>query len=175
MITIENVLAVDKDRESVWKFFNDVSAIAGCVPTCKSFRVIDENTVDCDLRLKLGVIPLDSKARVAITQRTGNRILEARGETEPGEVTRKFGKVATETKTQLHIILKLDEDGPSRTKVHFQIHADAVGQMKRIYESIIKGQQAKLEAQFVANVEKVLGAKVLIEGLPTEGLEAASM
>jgi carbon monoxide dehydrogenase subunit G len=174
MITIENVLAVGKDIGSVWKFFNDVSSIAGCVPTCKSFRVVDENTVDCDLRLKLGLIPLDSKARVMITNRSGNRHLEARGETEPGDVTRKFGKVASETKTKLHIILNLDEDGPDKTKVHFQIHADAVGQMKRIYESIISGQRAKLEAQFVANVEKVLGAKVIIEGLPKESRQAAS-
>jgi carbon monoxide dehydrogenase subunit G len=174
MITIENVLAVEKDIESVWKFFNDVSSIAGCVPTCKSFRVVDENTVDCDLRLKLGLIPLDSKARVMITDRSGSRHLEARGETEPGEVTRKFGKVATETKTKLHIILNLDEDGPNKTKVHFQINADAMGQMKRIYESIISGQRAKLEAQFVANVEKVLGAKVVIEGMPKESLQAVS-
>ncbi len=173
MITIENVLVVDKDRESVWKFFNDVSSIAGCVPTCKSFKVVDENTVDCELRLRLGLIPLDSKARVMITRREGNRLLEARGETEAGEATRKFGKVATETKTQLHIILRMDEDGPNQTKVHFQIRADAVGQMRRIYESIIKGQRAKLEAQFVANVEKVLGANVVIEGLSPEGLEGA--
>jgi carbon monoxide dehydrogenase subunit G len=174
MITIENVLAVEKDIESVWKFFNDVTSIAGCVPTCKSFRVVDENTVDCDLRLKLGLIPLDSKARVMITDRSDHRHLEARGETEPGEVTRKFGKVASETKTKLHIILNFDENGPNKTKVHFQIHADAVGQMKRIYESIISGQRAKLESQFVANVEKVLGAEVVIEGMPKESLQAVS-
>jgi carbon monoxide dehydrogenase subunit G len=169
MITIENVLVLEKDRETVWKFFNNVSSIAGCVPTCKSFRVIDENTVDCDLRLKLGLIPLDSKARVMITDRSGDRHLEARGETEPGEVTKKFGKVAEETKTKLHIILDLDEDGPNRTKVHFQIRADAMGQMRRIYESIINGQRAKLEAQFVANVGKVLGTKVVLGNpLPKE-------
>ena len=82
--------------------------------------------------------------------------------------------MASETKTKLHIILELDEYGPNRTKVHFQINADAMGQMKRIYESIISGQRAKLEAQFVANVEKVLGAKVVIEGMPKESEQAAS-
>ena len=54
-----------------------MSSIAGCVPTCKSFRVVDENTVDCDWRLKLGLIPLDSKARVMITSRSGNLHREA--------------------------------------------------------------------------------------------------
>jgi len=166
-------LAVEKDVESVWKFFNDVSSIAGCVPTCKSFRVIDENSVDCDLRLKLGLIPLDSKARVMITERSGNRHLEARGETEPGDMTKRLGKVTTETKTKLHITLDFSEIDSGKTRVHFQIHADAVGQMKRIYESIIGGQRAKLEAKFVENVERVIGAKVVIEGMPAKDLEAA--
>jgi len=57
---------------------------------------------------------------------------------------------------------------------YFQIHADAMGQMKRIYGSIISGQRAKLETQFVANVEKVIGAKVVIEGLPKESERSAS-
>jgi len=170
MITIENVLAAEKDIESVWRFFNDVSSIAGCVPTCKSFQVIDENTVDCELRLKLGLIPLDSRARVAITERRDNRHLEARGETEPGEVTKAFGKVGGETRTKLHILLDFEEIGPDKTRIHFRIHADAVGQMKRIYESIIRGQREKLEAQFVANVAKVLGAKIVIENLQEEAL-----
>jgi len=56
---------------------------------------------------------------------------------------------------------------------HFQLYADAVGQMKKICESIIKGQRAKLEVQFVANVGSVLGAKVVIEGLPAEDMQAA--
>ena len=74
----------------------------------------------------------------------------------------------------LHIILELNEYGPHRTKVHFQINADSMGQMKRIYESIISGQHAKLETEFVANVEKVLNAKVIIEGMPKESEKAAS-
>ena len=87
----------------------------------------------------------------------------------------KIREVASETKTKLHIILDLEEYGPNRTKVHFQIHADAMGQMKRIYELIsISGQRAKLESQFVANVEKVIGAKVVIEGLPKESEQAVS-
>jgi hypothetical protein len=166
MITIENYLTAEKDVESVWKFFNDVEAIAGCVPTCRSFQKIDENTVNCDLRLKLGLIPLDSKAVVSITERKNDRYLEARGETEPGEVTKKFGKLVTESKTKLHIILELEEINPTKTRIHFKINANAVGQMKRIYESIIGGQRAKLESQFVANVGKVMGAPIVIEGLP---------
>lgn len=165
MITIENALIAEKDINTVWKFFNDVNTIAGCIPTCEKHEVIDENTVNCELRLKLGLIPLDSRALVKIIERRDNRHLEAKGETEAGDMTKKFGKVTTETKTKLHIALKLEEVNTSKTRIHFKIDADAVGQMKRIYESIIKGQRQKLEAQFVKNVENALGSKVVIEGL----------
>ncbi len=163
MITLENILVAEKGIDAVWSFFNDVNSVAVCVPTMVKYEVIDENTVYCDLRIRLGLIPLDSKARITITERQGNRHLEARGETEAGEIMKKFGKLATETVTKLHIILDLEEIGPNKTRIHYRINADAVGQMKRIYEAIIKGQRAKMETQFIENVGKGLGTKVVIE------------
>ncbi len=163
MITLENILVAEKGIDTVWSFFNDVNSVAVCVPTMVKYEVIDENTVYCDLRIRLGLIPLDSKARITITERQGNRHLEARGETEAGEIMKKFGKLATETVTKLHIILDLEEINPNKTRIHYRINADAVGQMKRIYEAIIKGQRAKMETQFIENVGKGLGTKVVIE------------
>jgi len=111
----------------------------------------------------LGLIPLDSKARMQITEREGNRRLIAQGQTEAGETLKKFGKLATETVTKLHITVELSEIGPEKTEIHFVINADAHGQMKRIYESVIKGQRAKLEAKFIENVQSALGVKVAIK------------
>ena len=163
MITIENYLIAEKDADAVWNLFNDVGTIAECVPTCKSYEKVDENTVDCALQLKLGLIPLDSKCRMAITDREGDRRLIAQGQTEAGETLKKFGKLATETVTKLHITVEFEEIGADHTQIHFVINADAVGQMKRIYESVIKGQRAKLDAKFIKNVEAALGAKVAVK------------
>jgi carbon monoxide dehydrogenase subunit G len=166
MITVENILTADKDISTIWNLFNDMNTMAGCVPTCVSYEVIDENTVACNLRIKLGMIPLDNKAKVSITERRDNRHLEAKGQTEAGDLMRKFGKVATGTVTQLHIILDLDEIGPNQTRIHFCINADAIGQMKRIYEAVIKTQRDMIETQFVENLEKALKAKIVVEGMP---------
>jgi carbon monoxide dehydrogenase subunit G len=166
MITVENILTADKDINTIWNLFNDMNTMAGCVPTCVSYEVIDENTVACNLRIKLGMIPLDNKAEVSITERRDNRHLEAKGQTEAGDLMRKFGKVATGTVTQLHIILDLDEIGPNQTRIHFCINADAVGQMKRIYEAVIKTQRDMIETQFVENLETALKAKIVVEGMP---------
>ena len=125
--------------------------------------MLHEDTVVYDLRLKLGLIPLDSKATMSITERRANRHLEARGETEAGENLKKFGKVATETVTKLHMVLDLEEIEPQKTRISLRLQADAVGQMKRIYESIIKGQRTKLESQFVNNIGAGLKTEVVIE------------
>lgn len=163
MITLESTLVAEKHIETVWKFFNNVSSVAECVPTMVKYEAVDDETVLCDLRLKLGLIPLDSKAKVSITERRDNRHLEARGETEPGESLKKYGKLATGTVTKLHLIMDLEEVSPDKTRIRFRLNADAVGQMKRVYEAIIRGQRAKLESKFIENIGKGLRASVVIE------------
>ena len=163
MITIESVMRAEKDMDTIWNLFNDINTVAGCVPTCVSYEVIDENTVSCDLRIKLGLIPLDNKAKMSITERKDDRHLEAKGVSEAGEMMRKFGRVATGTVTNLHLILDLEEIGPNETRIRFLANADAVGQMRRIYEAVIKSKREEIETQFMKNIENALGAKVVKE------------
>ncbi len=167
MITIESVMRAEKDMNTIWNLFNDINVVAGCVPTCVSYEVIDENTVSCDLRIKLGLIPLDNKAKMSITERKDDRHLEARGVSEAGDMMRKFGRVATGTVTNLHLILDLEEIGPNETRIRFLAIADAVGQMKRIYEAVIKTKREEIETQFMKNIENALGAKVVKESPAT--------
>ena len=167
MITIESVMRAEKDMNTIWNLFNDINTVAGCVPTCVSYEVIDENTVSCDLRIKLGLIPLDNKAKMSITERKDDRHLEARGVSEAGDMMRKFGRVATGTVTNLHLILDLEEIGPNETRIRFLAIADAVGQMKRIYEAVIKTKREEIETQFMKNIENALGAKVVKESPAT--------
>ena len=163
MISIESVMRAEKDVKSIWDLFNDINTVAGCVPTCVSYDVIDENTVSCDLRIKLGLIPLDNKAKMSITERKDGTHLEAKGVSEAGEMMQKFGRVATGTVTNLHLILDLEEIGPNETRIRFLANADAVGQMKRIYEAVIKTKREEIEIQFMKNIENALGAKVVKE------------
>jgi carbon monoxide dehydrogenase subunit G len=163
MITIESTMRAEKDLNTIWNLFNDINTVAGCVPTCTSYEVIDDNTVACALRIKLGLIPLDNKAKVSITERRDNRHLEAKGVSEAGEMMQKFGKVATGTVTNIHLILDLEEMGPNETRIHFHAKADAVGQMRRIYEAVIKTKREEIETQFVKNLENALGSKVVKE------------
>jgi carbon monoxide dehydrogenase subunit G len=109
------------------------------------------------------LIPLDNKAKMSITERKDDTHLEARGVSEAGEMMQKFGRVATGTVTNLHLILDLEEIGPNETRIRFLANADAVGQMRRIYEAVIKSKREEIETQFMKNIENALGAKVVKE------------
>jgi len=165
MITIESTLVAKRPVEEVWAFFNRVDDLATCVPTCVRHRVVDENTVDCDLRLQLGLIPLENRVRMTVIERRAPVRLVATGISEAGDNLQKFGKVATDTVTKLTMSLDLESLAPGGTRIHYHILADAVGQMKRVYESIIRGQRDKLEQQFVQNVSRALGGAVAREAM----------
>ena len=165
MITIESTLVAKRPVEEVWTFFNRVDDLATCVPTCVRHRVVDEDTVDCDLRLQLGLIPLENRVRMTIIERRGPARLVASGVSEAGDNLKKFGKVATDTVTKLTMSLDLEPLSGDETRIHYLIQADAVGQMKRVYESIIRGQRDKLEQQFVQNVSRALGGAVAREAM----------
>ena len=61
MISLDNILIAEKDVETVWHFFNNVHSVAQCVPTMVNYEVLDDDTVVCDLRLKLGLAAILSQ------------------------------------------------------------------------------------------------------------------
>ena len=113
----------------------------------------------------LMTLPVFSKIRMRVAVLD----LEAKGVSEAGEMMQKFGRVATGTVTNIHLILDLEEMGANETRIHFCANADAVGQMKRIYEAVIKTKREEIETQFIKNLENALAAKVVKEESPAKG------
>jgi carbon monoxide dehydrogenase subunit G len=163
MISLGLNLIVHKPVGIVWRFLNNIEAMASCVPTMAKYRLIDDDTLSCDLRLKLGLIPLESKAEVKITRREENRCLEIEGRTEAGDSLKRFGKLKRDTVTHLKIAIGFEQVGPKETLIYFRLQAQAKGQLKRVYDSIIKGQREKMEDQFIANLDVGLGVKAFVQ------------
>lgn len=61
------------------------------------------------------------------------------------------------------MVLDFEEIESQKTRISLRLQADAVGQMNRIYESMMKGQRSKLESQFVENIFAGLNTKVVID------------
>lgn len=171
MIEINNTLHVRCAIGTVWAFLNNIRTVTTCVPTVVAHKVIDDDTVYCDLRIKLGLIPLDSNATVKIIRREPDRLIKLEGTTEAGESLKKFGRITEDTVTRLFIAIHMAPEGADRTRVRFVLQAEAAGRMKRVYDGILKSQQRKLEEQFVKKLGAGLGAEVvqLGESSPTPG------
>lgn len=170
MIRIENTLRVRRERQEVWGFLNDISALAKCVPQCKKFNIADNDRFDVDLVLRLGRIPLENVAHMEVRERQEPHRLVMSGTTTPGKGLASVARLADGDSgdTRLTIAFGLEEDGGS-TLIHYVIEADASGNLKRVYEGIIRGQRATLETSFVKNVGNVLGAEIeILEPLVAE-------
>jgi carbon monoxide dehydrogenase subunit G len=171
-IQISATIKIASHIDSVWEFFNDINTVAGCMPTVIRYEIADDGVVHCDLRIKLGLIPLDSTARMQITDREVNRRLVVEGETRPGaEMLKRFGKLSNELLTKLHITVDLEALSIVETQICFTLQAEAMGQLHRIYNSIIKSQRDKLLNQLIENIEKAFGTRAVIDEKASEGLK----
>ncbi len=59
--------------------------------------------------------------------------------------------------------LDLEVVDESHCRVRYLITCAATGNLKRIYDAIIRGQRKKLESEFIANVGEILGGVVVEE------------
>lgn len=164
MITIENSFLVDKSIDAVFGLFSQIDKLAWAFPTVSRVDVVDENHVNLGVLLKMGLLPLDNNLSLEITERTAPSKLVAEGVAVPGKGLAGAARIADkEGLTRISMILDLEVVGPEKSRVRYKILADAQGNLKRIYDAIIKGQRAKLESEFIKNVAKILGAPIVEE------------
>ena len=164
MITIENSFLVEKPIGEVFGLFSQIDKLAWAFPTVSRVEVIDETHVNLGVLLKMGLLPLDNNLSLEITEKTAPTRLIAQGVAVPGKGLAGAARIADkEGLTRIAMILDLEDLGPTKSRVRYKITADAHGNLKRIYDAIIKGQRAKLESGFIENVAKILGAPITEE------------
>ena len=65
--------------------------------------------------------------------------------------------------TYIGMTLDLEVVTEERCRVRYLITCDATGNLKRIYDAIIRDQRKKLESEFIANVGEIMGGVVVEE------------
>ena len=164
MITIENSYLADKSTGDVYGLFSQIEKLAWAFPTTNRVEVIDDDHVNLGVLLKLGLLPLDNNLTLEVIERKPPLRLVAEGVALPGKGLARAAKIADKDGlTRITMILDLEEVGPGQCRICYRILADAQGNLKRVYEAIIKGQRAKLESQFIKNVAELLGAPIAQE------------
>lgn len=154
MITVENTYVIKKPMDEIWAFFNNIADLASCVPTTKSFTIIDDDNVDLILRIVLGAIPLENRVSMSIIERRAPRHLVARGVSYSGDAFKKITSVEKDAASEITINLDLEPLNNGETRIIYSMKVEAFGSVKRIYEAILKGQRKKLEQLFLENIRK---------------------
>jgi len=164
MITIENSYLVDKSTTDVYGLFSQIDKLAWAFPTTNRVEVIDDDHVSLGVLLKLGLLPLDNNLTLEVIERKPPSRLIAEGLAVPGKGLARVAKIADKDGlTKITMILDLEAVGLDKCRIYYKIMADAQGNLKRVYEAIIKGQRVKLESQFIKNVAELLGAPIAEE------------
>lgn len=164
MISIENSFLADKSAGEVYGVFSQIEKMAWAFPTVVRVEVIDDDHVNLGLLLKMGLLPLDNNVSLAVIERTAPTRLIAEGIALPGKGLASVARIADkEGMTKISMVLEIEELDILKCRVRYRIQADASGKLKRVYDSIIKGQRVKLESAFISNVGAILGAPIVEE------------
>ena len=166
MIKIRNSFLCDKPIEEVYALFARIDKLAWAFPTVNRVEVIDDDTVAVGILLKMGLLPLDNNLTLEVKERINPSRLVAEGVATPGGGLARAAKLVggeDEGLTYIGMYLDLEVVTPVQCRVRYLITCDATGNLKRIYDAIIRGQRKKLEAEFIANVGEIMGGVVVEE------------
>ncbi len=166
MIKIRNSFLCDKPIEEVFGLFARIDKLAWAFPTVNRVEVIDEDNVAIGILLKMGLLPLDNNLTLQVKERTAPSRLVAEGVATPGGGLARAAKLVggeDEGLTLIGMYLDLEPVEENTCRVKYLITCDATGNLKRIYDAIIRGQRKKLEREFIANVGEILGGVVVEE------------
>ena len=168
MIKIRNSFLCDKPIDEVYGLFARIDKLAWAFPTVNRVEVIDDDNVAIGILLKMGLLPLDNNLTLTVTERVVPTRLVAEGVATPGGGLARAAKLIgkDEGLTYIGLYLDLEVTGDNECRVKYLITCDATGNLKRIYDAIIRGQRKKLESEFIANVGELMGGDVVEEQAP---------
>lgn len=175
MIHFEDKVEFDISIESMWKIVNDKEVMAKCIPTLKTYRIVDDDHVEGIVRVQLGLIPVESRVTLEVVERAAPyRVVgkgvsfigeslasQVKGELKPGGVNKDSVGVFT-------VSVNLERNGFRKTQAVVTIDVEAEGKLKRIYDSIMAKKLPSLRAEFLERITAVIGERLGEEPAKTQ-------
>jgi carbon monoxide dehydrogenase subunit G len=161
VIRIENGFIVDKSVAEVWSLFTDIEKIAMCIPTCAEATLNGDEACLLLIKMKLGLITVENKAHLEITDIDHHQQIRYEGESIPSDAFAKAIKLGNKpTKAVYSLVVDFDAQEEFKTKVHCSLNLDAKGKLRRVYKSVINVQRKTLEGGFIENMSNTLGGNI---------------
>ncbi len=148
---IEGSFTVDAPIDKLFDFMLKPESIMTCIPGTESVKVIDENSYECIVKQKVGIITAKLKFVNRMTKIEKPTHLEIEGE---GEDVTKLGHFKNKT------TVDLKEVAPGTVEVKYASDVSIVGKLAMFGDRIMRAKAKDVEKDFTKNLKEKLKAIV---------------
>jgi carbon monoxide dehydrogenase subunit G len=147
---MQQEFTVAEPVSTVWKFFDEPEAVAGCLPGVESVSVLDDDNVQVRVTQSLGPMSATFEAKVTVLERVTEELIRFRatGKSVRGAV----GNLRTENTVRL----RSTDEGTSVLVDGDLVLAGALGS---VGQKVVGRQAAKVTAEFAANLQRALSGE----------------
>jgi uncharacterized protein len=144
---IEGSFTVSAPIDKLFDFMLKPESIMTCVPGTESVRVIDDNSYECVVKQKVGIITAKLKFVNRMTKIERPTHIEIEGE---GEDMTKLGHFKNKT------VVDLKEVAPGEVEVAYKSDVSIVGKLAMFGDRIMRAKAKDTEKEFTKNLKEKL-------------------
>jgi uncharacterized protein len=142
---LEGANSVGAPRQSVFSMLTDSSFIGRSIPDSEDVKVLDANTVEAKLKVRIAVVSSTLRVRLTIGERV-----------PPSSATMSADASGSGSSIKIASAFTLAEEGPSRTKIEWKADADVTGVMAGIGSGLLKGFASKRVAEIFVGITRAI-------------------
>jgi hypothetical protein len=139
---------IPASREVVWRGLNDPDILKQCIPGCESVEKVSDTEFTARVSLAVGPVKAKFNGKVALADLNPPESYTISGEGQGGVAG--FGKGSA--------AVRLAEDGPSATVLHYTAQATVGGKLAQIGARLVDATAKKLAEEFFSRFATVVAA-----------------
>lgn len=144
---IEEKFTVKAPAQKVWDFIINPELIGPCVPGLEKIDVLDENTYDTVVKVKVGFIKVKMKTKTVITEKDPPHHMKT---VSDGKDALKAGEVHQE------MTVDISEVSENTCELSYKADVRITGKLATFGEKIMRSTTKKLSEQFIKNLKQKL-------------------
>ncbi len=129
---------IPASREAVWAALNDPEVLKRCIPGCESLEKTSPTDMTASVVLKVGPVKAKFGGKVTLSDLDPPNGYRISGEGSGGVAGFAKGGAT----------VKLDEDGPDATLLHYEVDAQIGGKLAQLGGRLIDSTAKKLAGEF---------------------------
>ena len=128
---------IEAPRERVWAGLNDLAVMQRSIPGCKSLEWLDDDTIDAEVRTRIGPIDTVFKGKLKLSERDPPNGCRLSGE----------GRGAAAGFASGSALIRLQQDGDG-TLLSYDVNATVGGKLAQLGSRLIDAAAARLAEDF---------------------------